>query len=138
MYTKRCWQVKEAAEKQWETFKAERTTGVEDISQLRQRVAQEEDRKKGERKGANGGAEEQDVKMDSDEAKEPTQTNTEPEVKKEEPAQQNGMHMEVDDENPAPQKQEVKQEASKSESKDATAATMMETSAGDEDDAVEY
>lgn len=42
-------QVKEAAEKEWDAFKTERTLGVEEISQLRQRVAEEQERKKAER-----------------------------------------------------------------------------------------
>lgn len=42
-------QVQEAAEKEWESFKNERAAGVEEISQLRQRVAEEQERKKAER-----------------------------------------------------------------------------------------
>lgn len=109
---------------------------MEEIGELRQRVAQEEELKKGERKGASGTAEEQDIKMDAGEAKEPAQTGTQSDVK-EEPTQQNGGRMDVDDENTAP-KQEVKQDAVKTDSKDTPATTLIQATAGDEDDAVEY
>jgi hypothetical protein len=36
-------------EKEWDTFKAERAAGIQDIQDLRQRVADEEERKKSER-----------------------------------------------------------------------------------------
>ncbi|KAI0764290.1 hypothetical protein BD413DRAFT_190870 [Trametes elegans] len=42
-------EVKEAAEKEWEAFKAERAAGIEEINGLRKRVAEEEDRRKAER-----------------------------------------------------------------------------------------
>ncbi|EGN91809.1 hypothetical protein SERLA73DRAFT_66806 [Serpula lacrymans var. lacrymans S7.3] len=42
-------EVKEATEKEWESFKEERTTGITEISQLRQRVAEEEARRKSEK-----------------------------------------------------------------------------------------
>ncbi|KAI0363395.1 hypothetical protein BV20DRAFT_975747 [Pilatotrama ljubarskyi] len=42
-------EVKEAAEKEWEAFKAERAAGIEEIKRLRQRVAEEENRRKVER-----------------------------------------------------------------------------------------
>ena len=38
-------QVQDAAEKEWDEFKAERTAGVEEISRLRERVAEESRRK---------------------------------------------------------------------------------------------
>jgi hypothetical protein len=46
-------QVKDAAEKEWDAFKIERTLGVEEINQLRQRVAEEQERKKAERLSRN-------------------------------------------------------------------------------------
>ncbi|KAI0666955.1 hypothetical protein C8Q78DRAFT_1055715 [Trametes maxima] len=63
-------EVKEATEKEWEDFKSERAAGVEDINKLRQRVAEEESRRKAERpqaddnapKAASAGPEE-DAKM---------------------------------------------------------------------------
>ena len=53
-------QVAEAAEKEWEEFKAERTAGVEEITHLRERVAEEESRRKTERRAATAADEEQD------------------------------------------------------------------------------
>ena len=53
-------QVTEAAEKEWEEFKAERTAGVEEITHLRERVAEEESRRKTERHAATAADEEQD------------------------------------------------------------------------------
>ena len=42
-------QVKEATEKEWEAFREERSAGVDEIKQLRERVAEEESRRKTER-----------------------------------------------------------------------------------------
>ncbi|KAI0359371.1 hypothetical protein OH77DRAFT_1395535 [Trametes cingulata] len=64
-------EVKEAAEKEWEVFKAERAAGVEEINRLRQRVAEEEKRKKTEKPEGDENApeppasspEKEDVKM---------------------------------------------------------------------------
>jgi hypothetical protein len=39
-------QVSEAAENEWSAFRQERTAGIEEISQLRQRVAKEEEQSK--------------------------------------------------------------------------------------------
>lgn len=39
-------QVKDAVEKEWESFHQERTTGIEEIGELRKRVQEEEARKK--------------------------------------------------------------------------------------------
>ncbi|KAF5373164.1 hypothetical protein D9758_001589 [Tetrapyrgos nigripes] len=50
--------VTEAAEKEWQYFREERTTGIEEIHQLRQRVAEEEAKKK-----ARGGGDD-DAEMD--------------------------------------------------------------------------
>jgi len=47
--TQRKAEVKEAAEKEWETFKNERAAGVQEIKELRQRVAEEQERRKTER-----------------------------------------------------------------------------------------
>lgn len=61
-------EVKEAAEKEWAAFHEERKAGIEEITQLRQRVVLEESRKKTEREveqtsGTTIGA---DVKMNDD------------------------------------------------------------------------
>ena len=42
-------QVREAAEKEWELFSEERSAGIEEVSQLRQRVAEEEARRKNDK-----------------------------------------------------------------------------------------
>ncbi|PFH50441.1 hypothetical protein AMATHDRAFT_60981 [Amanita thiersii Skay4041] len=47
--TRRKSEVQEAAEKEWHQFKDERTTGVTEINSLRQRVADEETKRKAER-----------------------------------------------------------------------------------------
>lgn len=110
---------------------------VEEISKLRQRVAEEEERKKGERKeSASAPAEEQDVKME--ETKAPAQPAAEPETKKEEPAAQSAGQMDVDDESATASKTEEKTETPGSDPKSTAAATLMQAAAGDEDDAVEY
>jgi hypothetical protein len=41
-------QVKEAAESEWFTFREERTAGIDEIKQLRDRVAEEDARRKKE------------------------------------------------------------------------------------------
>ncbi|KAL6304958.1 hypothetical protein BKA93DRAFT_731935 [Sparassis latifolia] len=65
-------EVKEATEKEWVAFREERTAGVEEITQLRQRVAEEDARKKlergvepeaGERPGAPTAAADKDAVM---------------------------------------------------------------------------
>lgn len=49
-------QVQEAVEKEWDTFKAERTAGIEEISRLRERVAEESRQKAARREGENDDA----------------------------------------------------------------------------------
>jgi tyrosyl-tRNA synthetase len=44
-----CDQVQEAVDKEWSAFCTERTVGIEEITQLRQRVLEAEERKKAER-----------------------------------------------------------------------------------------
>lgn len=65
--------MKEAAEKEWISFRDERKAGIEEITNLRRRVAEEEDRKKTEQPQHNPEHTENtntasDVKMDDDEA----------------------------------------------------------------------
>ncbi|KAI0692153.1 hypothetical protein BC835DRAFT_1358299 [Cytidiella melzeri] len=126
-------EVKEAAEKEWESFRAERTAGVEEITRLRQRVAEEESLKKSGQQRS-GESEEQDVQMDED-SKDAPNANGEASPKKEEKeekikletTQENGAQMDVDDEGGPPiLKEEDKKPA-------LTSPTMA-----DEDDAVEY
>lgn len=127
-------QVKEAAEKEWEEFHKERTHGIEEITRLRQRVAEEEERKKGERKEPTAPAEE-DVKMSDGKESTPAPELTKEVVKTEEPSQENGSQMEVDDDSAAPVKEEPKPPAPPAESK---GAAFAQSAATDEDDAVEY
>jgi len=47
--TQRKAEVKEAGEKEWQTFKAERSMVTEEIKEMRQRVAEEQERRKAER-----------------------------------------------------------------------------------------
>lgn len=54
-------EVKEAAEKEWEAFREERQKGIEEINELRRRVAEEEARQKAQKETEN------DVEMNTDE-----------------------------------------------------------------------
>lgn len=134
-------EVQEAAEKEWEAFKAERAEGLEDIRKLRQRVAEEEERKKNERKESGEGAEEQDVKMEDtggkSPSKDPVPSTAADNAKNEESASaQNGAQMEVDDAASAsPAKDEPKPDPPKAKE---SSAALLQAAAGDEDDAVEY
>jgi hypothetical protein len=112
-------QVKEASEKEWEMFKDERAAGVEEIKGLRQRVAEEQERRKAERES----------RGEAEPDKEMAPVNDSP------TAEKSKDRMDVDD-TPA------ETAAAKDESKDATAepdakdepAAML----ADDDDAVEY
>ncbi|KAF7798958.1 hypothetical protein EIP86_010187 [Pleurotus ostreatoroseus] len=123
-------EVKEAAEKEWEDFKTERSAGIEEITHLRERVAEEEQRKKTERREANT---EEDVRMGDEDSKE-----TKPSIaaNDEKPAEAS-PEMEVDEVKPSIEKDEVKKEPESSTSvPDAPAASQA--GGADEDDAVEY
>ncbi|KAL0572457.1 hypothetical protein V5O48_009497 [Marasmius crinis-equi] len=111
---KRKEEVKEAAEKEWNLFREERTTGIAEIQQLRQRVVDEETRKK-------GSAGDEDAEMET----------SEPAVKKEEKSQ--GESMDVDDGPESSSKDTGAKEKVKEES--APPAAPMQA---DDDDAVEY
>ncbi|CDO72680.1 hypothetical protein BN946_scf184985.g100 [Trametes cinnabarina] len=157
---KRKAEVKEAAEKEWEAFKAERAAGVEEINQLRQRVAEEENRHKTERSQGEESApqpaasspEKEDAKMavEGEEKPAPTSTAAEPA-----PAGQNDeAKMEVDEgpnpsesdgaqpsEKESEQERAAKESAEKTESKVKEGKEMEATpnpGPGYEDDAVEY
>lgn len=130
--------MKEAAEKEWEEFKAERTAGVEEIGHLRERVAEEEERKKTERRESTA---DEDIHMGEDDKKDvkpiPTTNGTSDEKPTEVPK------MEVDDEHPASEVK-VEEEEPKKEPVSAPVPAVPEVpvtsqaGAGDEDDAVEY
>ena len=59
-------QVKEAAESEWSTFRGERTAGIDEIRQLRQRVAEEDARRKMEKKEETDADEKSQVNKDED------------------------------------------------------------------------
>ena len=122
--------MKEAAEKEWEDFKTERSAGIEEITHLRERVAEEEQRKKTERREANT---EEDVRMGDEDPKE-----TKPSIAANgETPVDAPPEMEVDEAKPSIEKDEVKKEPEGSASvPDAPAASQA--GGADEDDAVEY
>lgn len=123
-------QVKDAADKEWEAFKTERTAGVEEIAHLRERVAEEAERKKVERRGAST---EEDVHMGVEDA--PKESILSPVANGEKPIEA-PPKMEVDDETPLNEKDEVKKEPASSSVPDAP--VVSQAGGADEDDAVEY
>lgn len=142
-----CIKVQEAAEKEWEAFRAERTAGVDEIQQLRQRVIDEEERKKSDQPEARDQSDSHDVKME-DAANKTTADGAEPkgqrsdthegESKSEASLQQeNGAQMEVDDEaEPSlPAEPQKAQGQTQSEGRDRPPSATLTV---DEDDAVEY
>lgn len=111
-------QVKEAAEKEWDTFKEERAKGVEEIKDLRQRVAEEQERRKAERES----------RRDSENDKEMAAADDSPTVEK----SRDGM--DVDDVPvEAATKDDGKDAVAEPDAKDESAAMRA-----DDDDAVEY
>ncbi|KAI0712802.1 hypothetical protein C8T65DRAFT_608001 [Cerioporus squamosus] len=132
-------EVAEAAEKEWEEFKAERTAGIEEIGRLRQRVAEEESRTKVERREPAEG-ETADAKMGGEGGDEkPSDAG--------EKAQNGDAKMDVDDGAQKKDKDESRDEgAAKEKEKEETGAgkdeKKMEVTPtpgpGYDDDAVEY
>jgi len=108
-------EVTEAAEKEWAAFREERTAGIEEIKQLRQRVAEEDARRKKEREQApKEEAEDKEMVEESQESKR-------------EPATQPDADMEVDEEI------RPELESADSERKDNSGGMRA-----DDEDAVEY
>lgn len=108
-------QVTEAAEKEWAAFREERTAGIEEIKELRRRVAEEDVRRKKEREQApkEEGGDKEVVE--------------EPQESRRESAPQPDADMEVDEEiRPEP-------EFAESERKDDSGGMRA-----DDEDAVEY
>lgn len=105
----------EAAEKEWAAFREERTVGIEEIKHIRQRVSEEDTRRKKER--AQSVTEEAEDKEMAEE----------PQESKPEPAPQPTADMDVDDES----KPEL--ESAESERKDDSGDMRA-----DDEDAVEY
>lgn len=108
--------MQEAADREWGLFKEERTNGIEEISQLRQKVAEELERKKSE-KGPTDAADKEMVEADADPLLE----------KPKDEAQ-----MDVDDA-PVEAKEDDGQEST-ADAKEDSVAPMQ----ADDDDAVEY
>ncbi len=131
-------QVAEAAEKEWEEFKEERAAGIEEITQLRQRVAQEEARKKVERRDEPDEGENADAKMAVEGSGEkPSDAG--------ETAQNGDAKMDVDDgaekkdDSAAKDEGAVKEEKEKGAGKDEKKMEVTSTTGpGYDDDAVEY
>lgn len=115
-------QVSEAAEKEWELFSEERSTGIEEVNQLRQRVAEEEARRRNDK-------EPQQVEVDmahDDDAPASAVTDAAG-------SQTKGAEMDVDDAPTAPSsKEQSKSAPPEGEKKDEPAMPA------DDDDAVEY
>ncbi|PPQ97712.1 hypothetical protein CVT26_001902 [Gymnopilus dilepis] len=129
---KRKAEVAEAAEKEWELFREERAAGIEEIKQLRQRVAEEEARRKSEKSQED--KEEQDAEMTAQDEP-PSATGdgeggggTKPESK--------DVEMDVD-ESSAPQTAD-KDKDSEGDKKDKGEKKEDSTMQGDDEDAVEY
>jgi hypothetical protein len=119
--TQRKAEVKEAAEKEWDAFKNERTTGVEEISQLRQRVAEEQERKKAERQSQ--------AELDADKEMVPESDQPAPVKPKEE------VQMDVDDTAETRAKEDTVAKEAPAEPEVKEEPTAMQA---DDDDAVEY
>lgn len=145
-------QVKEAAEKDWEAFHAERAAGIDEIKKLRDRAAEEEERKKGARSTADVGPEDQDARMEEDGKEQPTSNgagskarqpdSTVGESKKEGASPpEHSAQMDVDDEGGTPTPSAANKPQTQvppGVGERAQPAPMVQASSADEDDAVEY
>ncbi|KIJ63487.1 hypothetical protein HYDPIDRAFT_112906 [Hydnomerulius pinastri MD-312] len=115
-------EVTEACDKEWLSFREERTAGIEEIKLLRQRVVEEDSRRKKERDAS---------KEDADGDKEMAEDTHE---SKAEPAPQADAEMEVDEgSKPEPESEAVKESSREPERKDEASAMQA-----DDEDAVEY
>ncbi|RPD58068.1 hypothetical protein L226DRAFT_537353 [Lentinus tigrinus ALCF2SS1-7] len=125
-------EVAEAAEKEWEAFKEERTAGIEEIDRLRQRVAEEEARKKDERRDEPDENETGDAKMTVEGDEKPFDAG-------DSKAQNGDARMDVDDgaekKDDGAAKEKDEKGAGKDEKKLETTSTP---GPGYDDDAVEY
>jgi hypothetical protein len=122
--------VAEAAENEWKLFQEERVAGIEEVNQLRQRVAEEDDRRK----------QDKSLEKDAMDTDLPTQGNKPSSATAElrSPTGESNGHkdtaMDVDDGVPKP-KDEPKSAPAPSESEKKDDAAPMQA---DDDDAVEY
>lgn len=114
--SKRKAEVLEATEKEWLSFREERTAGIDDIKQLRQHVAEEETRQRKEREVNKETTREEGVAEDKE---------MEEEIKEPDSA------MEVDEERSEPEAR--KEDSRESDRKDDSAPMQA-----DDEDAVEY
>ncbi|KAF8911681.1 hypothetical protein CPB84DRAFT_1671609, partial [Gymnopilus junonius] len=134
--TKRKAEVTEAAEKEWELFQEERAVGIEEINQLRQRVADEEARRKTDK--ALEVKEEQDTEMAQDQDEPPPSASAK--VEGGTPQQSKDVDMDVDEASGQSTKDSKDKEGRKS-SRSVSEADKKEDSTamqGDDEDAVEY
>lgn len=120
-------QVKGAVENEWESFRQERTAGIEEIGQLRKRVQEEEARKKPE-------PTEEETKVASPGPEEKSKPGTE--------AGKEEARMEVDDPDATATSADKKggstPPTTQSQSADSETKDTSEPMQADEDDAVEY
>lgn len=117
----------EAIEKEWESFRQERTTGIEEIGGLRKRVQEEEARKKLD-------SAEEEAKAPPSGPKEKSKATTE--------AGREDAKMEVDEPvasvTPADKQGELTPPTAQSHTDDQEKKDTSDPMQGDEDDAVEY
>ncbi|KAF8959982.1 hypothetical protein BDZ97DRAFT_1906062 [Flammula alnicola] len=125
---KRKAEVTEAAEKEWQLFRDERSTGIDEINLLRQRVAEEEARRKND-KSADREEMETDVPAHANEA--PPSASAEDSAGA---ANSKDADMEVDDSS-TPTKEVPKSSAAAGEPEKKEEPAAMQA---DDDDAVEY
>ncbi|KAF9222308.1 hypothetical protein BS17DRAFT_767938 [Gyrodon lividus] len=114
-------EVIEAADKEWLAFHEERTAGIEEIKQLRQRVAEEDVRRKKEREAAGKGEGEDKEMAEETQGPQP------------DPTPQPDAEMEVDEGSKPGSASETRKESTEPERKDESAAMQA-----DDEDAVEY
>jgi hypothetical protein len=114
--------VHEAAEKEWDAFRLEREAGIQEIAELRQKVAEEETRQKQERDA-----------MDTDDAPPAAKDSTPAPAGKPEEASHSAA-MDVDDSS----SKVSKPEPEKSDPEPSDKKEDVEPIQPDDDDAVEY
>ena len=125
----------EAAEKEWLVFREERTVGVAEILKLRERVAEEDARKKSEQqqqqKDSGAGENEEDVKMGDGDA---VNGKKDDEQKDENNGPKEEAGMDVDDTSAKSEEKPMKAETKVA----PVVKPVKREPMADEDDAVEY
>lgn len=122
---KRRAEVNEAAEKEWQEFRQEREAGIQEIAQLRQKVADEETRQKQERDA-----------MDTDDAPPVEKGGASPAPADKPQEASHSADMDVDDSTSKPSSS--KPEPEKSDPEPSDKKDEIEPIQADDDDAVEY